>query len=415
MGLRFQRRVTLIPGVRLNFSASGISASFGPRGAGINLSSRGTTTHVGIPGTGLSYRSFASSSSSSRGSASKVARWERQQAKEAERQLAREAHDSHQRVLNSLNDILRHRVTEPIDWAAEYAPLPPFVPEPFEPPSLEPTAASAAAAVNHVNPLWPWLLAILGGVAAAAIAPQWWLQALLFAAALYYASRLAAVMKRRGPAAIQLLPLQAESYRKSLSEARSAYDAAQEAARQAHDEIDATHARLRSIETTEDVELAASVLEVELSNEDIPVPIHFDVHFEGLRKVTLRIDLPAYGDIPEIKTAITKTGLLSQRPMAIRDRAALYRNVCAGITLRLVYETYRVLPFVKSVNAEGLAERPVHRTNEPRYRGLAVGTTRDDFGGYDLDGAEPGDILAALGGRLSSNRDGSLEALGDDA
>lgn len=44
-----------MPGVRLNFSKSGVSTSLGPRGATINLSKKGARANVGIPGTGLSY------------------------------------------------------------------------------------------------------------------------------------------------------------------------------------------------------------------------------------------------------------------------------------------------------------------------------------------------------------------------
>ena len=56
MGFRFQRRLTLFPGVRLNFSRNGISASFGPRGASVTVGPRGSALNLGIPGTGLSYR-----------------------------------------------------------------------------------------------------------------------------------------------------------------------------------------------------------------------------------------------------------------------------------------------------------------------------------------------------------------------
>lgn len=53
MGFRFQRRIKLLPGVRLNISKSGISTSVG--GRGLTYNSRGMVT-AGIPGTGLSYR-----------------------------------------------------------------------------------------------------------------------------------------------------------------------------------------------------------------------------------------------------------------------------------------------------------------------------------------------------------------------
>lgn len=62
MSLRFRRSVRLFPGVRLNFSRGGISTTVGVRGASFTLSSRGTYANLGIPGTGLSYRTRVSPS-----------------------------------------------------------------------------------------------------------------------------------------------------------------------------------------------------------------------------------------------------------------------------------------------------------------------------------------------------------------
>jgi hypothetical protein len=55
-GLRFQKRLSILPGVRVNLSKSGASTSIGPRGADVNIGRDGVTTNAGIPGTGLSYR-----------------------------------------------------------------------------------------------------------------------------------------------------------------------------------------------------------------------------------------------------------------------------------------------------------------------------------------------------------------------
>jgi hypothetical protein len=55
-GLRFQKRLSVLPGVRVNLSKSGASTSIGPRGADVNIGRDGVTTNAGIPGTGLSYR-----------------------------------------------------------------------------------------------------------------------------------------------------------------------------------------------------------------------------------------------------------------------------------------------------------------------------------------------------------------------
>ena len=56
MGFRFSRRVSILPGLRLNVSASGLSLSAGVRGAHMTFGPRGTYASLGIPGTGLLYR-----------------------------------------------------------------------------------------------------------------------------------------------------------------------------------------------------------------------------------------------------------------------------------------------------------------------------------------------------------------------
>src|SRR5438067_8433497 len=56
MGFRFQKRISILPGVRINLSKSGVSTSLGPRGADVNIGKDGITANAGIPGTGLSYR-----------------------------------------------------------------------------------------------------------------------------------------------------------------------------------------------------------------------------------------------------------------------------------------------------------------------------------------------------------------------
>lgn len=56
MAFRFQRRIRIAPGIRLNISKSGIGLSAGPRGASLSVGRRGVYGNAGIPGTGLSYR-----------------------------------------------------------------------------------------------------------------------------------------------------------------------------------------------------------------------------------------------------------------------------------------------------------------------------------------------------------------------
>lgn len=56
MGFRFSRRINLFPGLTLNLSGSGVSATVGVPGANFNISQRGVYGTAGIPGSGLRYR-----------------------------------------------------------------------------------------------------------------------------------------------------------------------------------------------------------------------------------------------------------------------------------------------------------------------------------------------------------------------
>lgn len=64
MGLRFYRRLPLLPGVRLNVSTRGASVSFGHRGAWYTVGRHGRrTATLGWPGTGLRYTTTTGGSS----------------------------------------------------------------------------------------------------------------------------------------------------------------------------------------------------------------------------------------------------------------------------------------------------------------------------------------------------------------
>jgi hypothetical protein len=57
MGLRYQKKIRILPGIYLNLSKSGLSVSAGGHGATVNMGTSGRkTATIGVPGTGLSYR-----------------------------------------------------------------------------------------------------------------------------------------------------------------------------------------------------------------------------------------------------------------------------------------------------------------------------------------------------------------------
>jgi hypothetical protein len=54
--MRFRRSIKLAPGIKMNFSNSGVSWTLGPRGANVSIGKRGTFLNGSIPGTGFSDR-----------------------------------------------------------------------------------------------------------------------------------------------------------------------------------------------------------------------------------------------------------------------------------------------------------------------------------------------------------------------
>ena len=57
MGIRFRKRIKLLPGLWVNLSKSGASVSAGVKGFTVNSRRGKTRTTVGLPGTGISYSS----------------------------------------------------------------------------------------------------------------------------------------------------------------------------------------------------------------------------------------------------------------------------------------------------------------------------------------------------------------------
>lgn len=58
MGFKFRQSIKILPGVRLNLSGRGISASVGMRGLRYTVGAKGSRITAGIPGTGLSWSQY---------------------------------------------------------------------------------------------------------------------------------------------------------------------------------------------------------------------------------------------------------------------------------------------------------------------------------------------------------------------
>lgn len=67
MGWRFRQSFTIVPGLRLNLSKSGLSASIGGAPFTMNVGPRGAMGTASLPGTGISYRHHFSTASNRQG------------------------------------------------------------------------------------------------------------------------------------------------------------------------------------------------------------------------------------------------------------------------------------------------------------------------------------------------------------
>ena len=57
---RFRKTFSILPGVRINLSKTGVSTSLGGHGVTLNVGHGKENVTLGVPGTGLSYRTPAS-------------------------------------------------------------------------------------------------------------------------------------------------------------------------------------------------------------------------------------------------------------------------------------------------------------------------------------------------------------------
>jgi hypothetical protein len=421
MGLRFRRSVKIMPGVRLNFSAQGMSTTIGPRGSNVNLGSRGAFLNVGLLGTGLSYRSRLTGTAAepAQGAAEplyvsrrSVSRSRKQEEREVLRDLARDLHADREAKLEALRGVLRSRSTETVDWLDEYGSLGPYQPQPFVPPLQAITADQILQEVGQANPLKPWIISALAALACAALAPQLWLRIPALALAIYFGLQAYQLGRKRPQVAAELLKAREEEHARNVEAAKSEHEREEAIRADRHDQEEALRTRVREAVVTEDAEILATVLEVELSYEDLPVPVDFDLEFDGIRRVQLEVALPTMDAIPLTVSSVTKTGKFSERKMAQRDRVDLYKDVCAGLALRLVHEVLRVLPFVEHVRLAGMITGPDPATGQTsRYVALRLSTDRGPFLGLALDHVDASEALAHLGGEMKTKRDGTFQPL----
>lgn len=439
MGWRFRKSIKILPGVRLNVTTRGLSATLGPRGTSVSVGRLGVHGNVGLPGTGVSFRQRldlpAAPGSTARSSYRELVRQQREAERHAEATAAAQEHAASEATLNSLRDVLRNRVNAPYLWEQMWAPLP-FEPRSFAEPERQFSPATVERDAREAHPTrLPKLL-----VGAALTVTAWNLRTLAWqpptvptavpllvvAGALVVAIGSAVAIghqnRRRAQFRLEQTKELESQYHDEVQRARAVFMESERTREQQWQMQEQHRLRVRSAPEREDLEVMAGVLEDELKNEEIPVPLVFEIEFESSKIVRMEMALPDLADLPTERTTLTKTGKLSLKAFARRDRVALYEDLCTGVAIRVIYEVFRVLPTVQQVELLGTVEEVDPATGHSReFVTLHILTNRESCDRLEFDRIDASAAFDALGGDFSLRRTGQLgplpglERLGDTA
>ncbi len=434
MGFRFRKSVKIAPGVKINLSKSGGSLSLGGRGATVNIGSRGVRSTYSIPGTGISYVTQTSSSRNTRSSSSHSSNRSaykellRQQKEEEKQRLLREAEEGYkffQVKIDSLENILKNREKQPFDWESLTAPRGEHQPEIYEPsgftePEKNFSKETLRQEIRGKSSRF-YIAYFLIGLGFILLFQSFWASLLvLVSAAASYAfernrldklcdQRLQARLKEENDKFNRSKQRAYKDYSAKIELEKTEHQNSQEERKQIWNSKEQYRGRLRNAVNSQDPEPLAELLEVELSNEDLPIPLVFDIEFVNVSSVCIFMELPELDVVPEEKMSLTKTGKLSSRKMAQKDRFKLYSDICTGLTLRLIHETFRVIHSVDTVELHGLTEQVNPANGHPEnITSLHIKISKQDFEQLNLDSLDPISAFTSLNGKFACSKKGKL-------
>lgn len=339
MGLRFGKRITIIPGVRLNISKSGVSASVGPRGLSLTAGRRGVHLNAGIPGSGLSYRERLDRPSGSKRTTGAASAFSGP-------------------VSISVDDAGALSFTD-----SAGTPVPPAVVKRIKAEQAADIEALLHRAAEKANRDVEACL----GVHLLTPAPDQTPKGLPD-----FAEPPPRAPQHKAPTLMDRLLLRAGKIERQQMEENARY--AEElsdwrVAREAHKVEQASVANAIRLAREGSREGMEDVLAFVLSGIAWPKETLVDYGFsEDLRSVVLEVDLPDEGDTPST-TAEVRTGKLALKKRSDAQIRRDFGALCFGSIFRVAGEAFAALPTIQCCLVSGYIQRP-----DP-----ATGTIRDDY------------------------------------
>lgn len=341
MGVRFRRRIRIAPGIYLNLSGSGVSASVGPRGASLTFGRQGVHSNLGIPGTGLYSRDRIAGGSSRRRASSEdrgaaaaevsirinddgellildkdgllvsdsLARAVRRDRGEALRELLTQFADGANSALESITEVHQH--TAPIDREFKFE----------------------KASFARSKPREPSVIPV---------------------------SRMTRLLKRQ-----KAKQIDAENARR-----QKVYEDGLRAWRhlkQRHEERE-----IQRTTTFHEKLLNADAESMEMWLEQrlraLDWPRETDVSFEinpSTNTVLMDVDLPEIEDMPGGVFRVPMRGWkVSRKPLSDKQRRLNYARHIHGVAFRLIGEVFASLPTAETVILSGYSQRPQKATGQ---------------------------------------------------
>lgn len=348
MSFRFRKIIKVAPGVKLNISKSGISTSFGGRGATLNVGKNGLRGTVGLPGTGLSYSKQLSSRTSNRpkqssgsdslpmpsgmiinesGKALFVNEVGDAYSPNQQNQLKKEYAEEVRRFLAEKASEL-NSTTEKIENIQEYFRTPSFF---HVVPPVEEFPYPAPNSEDIFNE----------------------------------------VKRRHGFSFFNQQAISQEADSIFQDDFREYHQNKKEwellQSKMQHDYQSILILKERA--ASGDIPSMESLLEKILENIDAPIHFSgsFEVEYAG--GVWLDIDLPEIEEIPDSITTVLKSGALSTRRKTVKKVKEDYSRLVSGIALILPAYIFELLPTVDSIVISGYTQR----------RNKATGYIEDDY------------------------------------
>ncbi|MFU8784446.1 DUF4236 domain-containing protein [Aliidiomarina sp.] len=408
MAFRFQRRVRILPGVRLNFGKRGVSVSAGIRGASVTAGKRGVYGNMGAPGTGLSYRTRLDKSKAHQ------QRAQRAQARDSAQQPAGHINlkCDEQGKLHMYDEqgnpasaaLVRHV------WQQYSAQVTAFLQQELERINDD---QALLVDIHHDTP------------ALTTAAPEYDQQPFAKDAPRYanlpelpkppklrkkwFWHRLFASLESKRNQHNKELTDAWQTTHNEITAQRNALKQAHEQALQtwkqeklAHEQNESELAAAFAHDLRNDTEFMSAILEAELAELDWPRETNIDFEIatnaEGHAIVRLDVDLPTAENFPSQEARFNKAGkrLLIKQKSATQQRKE-YAQHAHGVVFRLLGTVFVTLPSITQVDVSAYTQQPNTQTGhtEDVYL-LAVTVTKQAWATLNLDEPERIQPIEAL-------------------